>query len=88
VDFLGVVAFEAAFGLDRSDAALRGAGGRAGEAAGVCSSPGELITVTVPAAGITVVSSSDGQRIRNIDPITPVISPSRSGPFPDDRRMR
>jgi hypothetical protein len=87
-DFLDVVAFEPAFWLDVSDAAVRGAGCRAGEAAGGCSSPDELITVTVPAAGITVVSSCDGHRIRSIDPITPVISPSRSGPFPDDRRMR
>jgi hypothetical protein len=87
-DFLDVVAFEPAFWLDLPDAAVRGAGCRAGEAAGGCSSPDELITVTVPAAGITVVSSCDGHRIRSIDPITPVISPSRSGPFPDDRRMR
>jgi hypothetical protein len=88
VAFFGVAAFGAALLVDCSDAASPRGDRRAGVAAGGCSSLDELITVTVPAAGITVVSSCDGQRIRSIDPITAVMSPSRSGPFPDDRRIR
>src|SRR5215217_3848005 len=45
-------------------------------------------TVSVPGAGATVVSSPDGQRTRRSEPVTTVTTPSRSGPFIDDSRIR
>jgi hypothetical protein len=45
-------------------------------------------TVSVPGAGITVVSLADDHRTRTIEPITAVTAPSRSEPLPDDRRIR
>src|SRR5207244_6518213 len=51
-------------------------------------SPEAASTVSVPGAGTTVVSSSDGHPTRTIDPVTAVTTPTRSGPLPDDRRIR
>jgi hypothetical protein len=44
-------------------------------------------TVSVPAAGTTEVSSSDNQRTRSIEPVTPVTVPSRSVPLLSLRRL-
>ena len=48
----------------------------------------EASTVSVPGAGITSVSSCEDQRTRSIDPTSAITTPSRSGPFPDVRRIR
>ena len=48
----------------------------------------EASTVSVPGAGITSVSSCEDQRTRSIDPTSAITTPSRSGPFPDERRIR
>jgi hypothetical protein len=45
-------------------------------------------TVIVPSAGTTVVSVCEGQSTRTSDPITAVTTPSRSGPVPDEMRIR
>ena len=50
--------------------------------------PDEASTVSVPGAGTTIVFSPDGHLTRRIDPVTAVTTPSRSGPLPDDRRIR
>ena len=81
--FLGAAFLGAAF----FGAALLGADGPDGTADGA-SSPDEASTVTVPGPGITIVSSCEGQRTRSIDPTSAVTTPSRSGPFPDARRIR
>jgi hypothetical protein len=49
-----------------------------GLAAGVGSSLDEATTISVPGAGITVVSSSEFHRTRIIDPVTAATTPSRS----------
>lgn len=48
----------------------------------------DVTTVSVPGAGTTVVSSSDGHRTLTIDPLTAVTTPSRSCPLPDDSLIR
>ena len=68
-------------------AAFLGAGRRGGTVDGA-SSPDEASTVSVPGPGITIVSSCEGQRTRSIDPTSAVTTPSLSGPFPDERRIR
>ena len=79
----------AAFGAGAAffGAALLDADGPGGTADGA-SPPDEVSTVTVPGPGITIVSSCEGQRTRSIDPMSAVTTPSRSGPFPDARRIR
>jgi hypothetical protein len=59
-----------------------------GRIAGAASAPADASTVSVPGAGITIVSPADGHRTRTIEPITAVTTPSRSGPLPDDKRIR
>ena len=85
--FVAAVVFTAFFGAAFFTAALLGADGPGGTADGT-SSPDDASTVTVPGPGITIVSSCEGQRTRSIDPISAVMTPSRSGPFPDARRIR
>ena len=85
--FVAVVVFTALFGAVFFAVALLGADGPGGTADGT-SSPDDASTVTVPGPGITIVSSCEGQRTRSIDPMSAVMTPSRSGPFPDARRIR
>jgi hypothetical protein len=85
---LGVACFgTTAVGAAFLAAAFLGADGTGG-IVDRASSPNDASTVSVPGAGITIVSSCEGQRTRSIDPTSAVTTPSRSGPFPDERRIR
>jgi hypothetical protein len=75
------------FGVAFLETALSGVVCRDGTADGTSGSE-EASTVIVPGAGATMVSSWESQRTRSIDPTSAVTTPSRSGPLPDERRIR